>query len=97
MQPSYGPSPEMISALRESLDAVVARLVGTGEDATGQRLRDLERRLASGDMSAIGSILSETMGGMGSLNDVPVHRRPIEELRQRAEAARASPWRTQWD
>ncbi|MDB5722920.1 MAG: hypothetical protein JWP15_3538, partial [Alphaproteobacteria bacterium] len=40
-----------------------------GERPISARIAELLQRLASGDMSALHSVIAEATGGMGSLND----------------------------
>jgi hypothetical protein len=65
-----GPPPERIEALVVSLLHVRNLLVRHGEERVSERLSAIESRLVSHDLSEIQSIISETSGGMGSLNDL---------------------------
>ena len=65
-----GPRPECLEALRKSLVRVRELLVRHGDEHVAERLSVIERELMSLDTSGIQSIISETTGGMGSLNDL---------------------------
>ena len=58
-----------LSALIDALSRTRALLSRYGDTWVAGRLAELETRLATGDVSAVESAVSEATGGMGSLND----------------------------
>jgi len=103
--------PAVIAALIEATSDVRSLLLAHGEKHISARLLNLERDLAAGDRRAVRSAVSETTGGMGSLNDrilaasngdqierwrersINVKlRRLIDTMRERANAARSTPY-----
>jgi hypothetical protein len=65
-----GPSPTCLARLRAAILDLRSFLVRHREQNVAEWLIDAEQRLSTGDMSAIGMIIIETTGGMGSLNDL---------------------------
>lgn len=73
--------------LREAIDAVgevldlIERYEGDAATTVTARVRRLCSLLAGGDLDALRSLLSETAGGMGSLNDYGFASRVDEDIR----------------
>ncbi|MBV9931212.1 MAG: hypothetical protein JO013_09740 [Alphaproteobacteria bacterium] len=95
MSSYYGPDPEIVDRLGRSVILLRDRLIRAGEPHVAERLGDIESRLRRGEMSAIRSLVSETNGGMGSLDDLAILRADIDALRALAQLAYNSAWNTQ--
>ena len=64
---------DVIEAVGDVAD-FLERHSGKGAEAALARVRKDSRRLAGGDLDALKSLLAETTGGMGSLNDLGLTR-----------------------
>ncbi|MDB5431088.1 MAG: hypothetical protein JWP35_2204 [Caulobacter sp.] len=60
---------QAIADLRAAVADTLGLLKAHGDDAVTPRLADYERRLATGDVDVVETLIVEATGGMGSLRD----------------------------